>query len=351
MLVDQLTETLQDIEIDPDVEMTAMGMVDLNISDSSSAYGLLKDSKIPGMLLYGPPGTGKTHLVRVMARQSHGVLIHVSAAELLVKWVGDTEKLIKAPFNLGRMLYPSIIFIDEADALLCRRSENDHRWGRSQLSQLLLQTDGFEKSSSQPFLILATNHPQDLDPAVLRRVPCRLYMGFPSREARRKILSIHLREEKVDPNVDFGLLADRSRRFTGSDLRNVCIRAAQFCEMELRRSRTSDSTRILQMGHLERALKEIPPTASEDSLRQLRLFAREFDPVALPRIDLEPIQRGSRLVDSAGIPEPTKRKSDALTSNGNQLDSKRQKSSSSTASQRVEEMLKKLPYATSVWGA
>jgi SpoVK/Ycf46/Vps4 family AAA+-type ATPase len=170
-------------------------MVMFTISNPKSAYGVLKKGRINGALLYGPPGTGKTHLARVLARESNAVMIHASGAELVSKWVGETEKLIKGLFNLGRMVSPSIIFIDEADALFRARGSDDRDHERSRMSQLLNETDGLKRAANPPFVLLATNFPHQLDNAVLRRVPGRLYIGLPSAPARKRIFSICLTEE------------------------------------------------------------------------------------------------------------------------------------------------------------
>jgi SpoVK/Ycf46/Vps4 family AAA+-type ATPase len=90
-----------------------------------------------GALLYGPPGTGKTHLARVLARESKSVMICVSAADIENKYVGETEKAIKGLFNLGRMLSPCTIFLDEADSIFRHRTFEDRQWQRNQINQLL----------------------------------------------------------------------------------------------------------------------------------------------------------------------------------------------------------------------
>ena len=324
-------------------------MVDLNLFDAKPAYGLLKNNRIDGLLLYGPPGSGKTQLARIIARESKAVMIHVSPADITTKWVGETEKFIKALFNLAKRLFPCIIFIDEADSLFRARSDSDRSWERAQTNQLLLEIDGLLKDNTRPFLILATNHPQHLDPAVLRRVPCRLYTGFPTRQAREGIFNIYLQEEERDSEVDISLLARKTRRYTGSDLRNVCIRAAQLCEVEIRASDTPDSKRILKMRQFEQALEDIAPSVAEEAVGDLRAFARKFDVNALSRIILEPADAQLRRMSTSTARGTVKRKAEVSISIDEQHTTKRQTVSTistRTPSQMVEEMMKGLPYST-----
>ncbi|KAH8662382.1 P-loop containing nucleoside triphosphate hydrolase protein, partial [Xylariales sp. PMI_506] len=194
--------------------------------------GILRNSRINGALLYGPPGTGKTHLARVLAHEYSAIMIHVSAAELEHKYVGETEKAIKATFNLGTMLYPSIIFIDEADSLFRKRHSEDGTYTRDRLNALLTQTDGLVKSKKQPFLLLATNNPGDLDEAVLRRVPGRLYIGLPSERARANLLALFLGGETVDADVQLKEIAALTGGFSGSDLHTLCVQTALVSEAE-----------------------------------------------------------------------------------------------------------------------
>jgi SpoVK/Ycf46/Vps4 family AAA+-type ATPase len=343
---DDLTDTWDDIELEPDVKTTAMQMVDLNLFNPKSAYGLLKNNRIDGLLLYGPPGTGKTQLARVMAWESKAAMIHVSPADITTKWVGETEKFIKALFNLAKMLFPCIIFIDESDSLFRARSEGDRSWERAQTNQLLLEVDGLRKENTRPFVMLATNHPQYLDPAVLRRVPCRLYVGFPMRQAREKIFNIYLQEEERHSDVDIDMLAGKTRRYTGSDLRYVCIRAAQLCEVELRASDAPDPKRILKMIHFEKALQDIAPSVSEEAMGDLRAFARKFDTHALSRIRLEPAEAQPRQMNTLTARETTKRNAQVSISIDEQHTAKRRMVSTRTPSQMVEEMMKELPYST-----
>ncbi|KAI0528375.1 hypothetical protein GGR58DRAFT_527321 [Xylaria digitata] len=184
----EVEEGMTEIALDPDVREEILQLVKQWSADGST-YGVLKNGRVGGALLYGPPGAGKTHLTRILVRESKSPFLSVSAAELMSKWIGNTEKAIQGLFNLARMLAPSIIFVDEAGALFMPRHSGERSWERSKANQLLQEMDGVRKSDKEPFVLLATNFPRQLDHAVLRRVPSHIFMGMPTCEQRLQILS------------------------------------------------------------------------------------------------------------------------------------------------------------------
>ena len=252
-------------------------------------YGLLRNGRIKGALSYGPPGTGKTQLARIVARESGLVMMHVSAADLHRKYRGESEKCIKATFNLARMIGRAIIFIDQADSLLMARDESTSNYRRMHINQFLEEADGLQQSDVAPFLLLATNNPELIDPAVLRRVPGRLFLGLPTCAAREAILLATTRLERIDPALDFAALARRTVRYSGSDLNAVCVKAAMLCEDQLAtddatRERGPRQRRVLATRHFEAAITHIGPTTPIKTSKRLSRFAAEYDPAALPLI-------------------------------------------------------------------
>ncbi|KAK4664258.1 uncharacterized protein QC763_503950 [Podospora pseudopauciseta] len=246
--------------------------------------GILANVKVGGALLYGPPGTGKTHLARVLAHEHELVMISVSSADIESSRVGETEKTIQNLFSLARKLHPSIIFIDEADSLLKRREPHDHTWERARLNQFLAEMDGLKQDMNSPFVILATNLPQALDDAVLRRVPARLFMGLPRARARREILAICLREDVVADDVNVDDLVRRTKGYTGSDLHTLCVQAALISAAESQASRSVNNMTGLssiQRVHFEKALRRSAPTSTGHALAAIREFAKASDPQAL----------------------------------------------------------------------
>lgn len=276
--------TWSDIELDPDIKSRITWLVSL-LDPTSRQSRLLKRGRTSGALLYGPPGTGKTHLARVLAKDStsSAVMLHISAAEIESKWVGETEKTIKALFRLGKMLFPSIIFIDEADSLFSRRELCDRNWETSRVNQLLGEVDGIAKDASTPFLLLSTNHPGKLDHAVLRRVPGRFYVGLPSSQGRENIFRICLKDEdNLCPNLDFGALAASTAGYTGSDIEFVCKEATMVWADEVMSGQTeTPHGPPLSMPHFQKALERSSPTVSNMAIGELRRFAEQFDKPAL----------------------------------------------------------------------
>jgi SpoVK/Ycf46/Vps4 family AAA+-type ATPase len=282
LLVDpkEIEEGWSDIGLDPEIEEAVKQITPQanSVANARPAHGVLKHSRIGGALLYGPPGTGKTHLARVLARESKAVTICISAAELESMWVGETEKAIQSLFRLGRMLTPSIIFIDEADALFRARGPGDCGYERSRTNQLLAAMDGLARSKAAPFVLLASNFPHDLDNAVLRRVPSRLHIGLPTTALRRKILGITLRDERLHSDVNLEDLADRTYRYSGSDIQALCVQAALVCD-SLSTEGEDEGKRILAHSHFEKAFKRVSPTVSGKALTLIQEFAKESDPV------------------------------------------------------------------------
>lgn len=270
-----------EIAIDDQVKDTMRRVLGLQSLGDIAPYGLMKHSSPRGTLLYGAPGTGKTHLARVLARESGATMICVSAGDIYKKWFGQSEDIIKALFSLGRKLAPTIIFIDEADAMLRRRQSSSSGSGRSLTNQLLHEMDGLKSSGQSPFILLATNHPADLDFAFYRRVPTRAYIGLPDQHLRLRMLQIFLRDEVLDAGVDLPVLARRTQGYSGSDIQTICVQAAMSCDVCVS---PRDRRRLLKTTHFETALRGSASTVSTTIMSDLKNFAAEYDPSALPRI-------------------------------------------------------------------
>ncbi|KAF6816772.1 AAA family ATPase [Colletotrichum plurivorum] len=270
-----------DIAIDPETEKEVREVVKQHtnaaLGPNSKSYGVLKQSHIGGALLYGPPGTGKTQLARVLACESGQVVICATAADIENKWAGEMPKAIRGLFNLGKLLAPSIICIDEADSLFAARtSAYNMPWRRQNVNMMLSEMDGILKSPKTPFVLLSTNLPGDLDPAVLRRVPSHIYLGLPSREMRAKIFEIVLRE-------DYKLLALMTHRYSGSDIRTACIQAAMICNT-YRKIEGGETRRILNRDVFEQALERTQPSVNKLAIAYIKSFAMENDPAALVKM-------------------------------------------------------------------
>ncbi|XVF20522.1 hypothetical protein REPUB_Repub12eG0007800 [Reevesia pubescens] len=187
-------------------------------------------AKLPrGVLLVGPPGTGKTLLARAVAGEAGVPFFSVSASEFVELFVGRGAARIRDLFNVARKSAPSIIFIDELDAVGGKRgrSFNDER--DQTLNQLLTEMDGFE-SDMKVVVIGATNRPEALDPALCRpgRFSRKVLVGEPDEEGRRKILAVHLRGVPLEEDTQLiaELVASLTPGFVGADLANIVNEAA-----------------------------------------------------------------------------------------------------------------------------
>jgi vacuolar protein-sorting-associated protein 4 len=163
-----------------------------------------------GILLYGPPGTGKSYLAKACATEAKGTFFSLSASNIISKWMGESERLVKALFDLARKTNPAIIFIDEIDSLMSARSDGENESTRRVKTEFLVQMQGVGKDDKGILVLGATNIPWGLDPAVRRRFQKKIYLGLPDIEARKFMLKHNL--GKTNHNIadeDFEELASR----------------------------------------------------------------------------------------------------------------------------------------------
>ncbi|KAI3464094.1 hypothetical protein Pfo_020757 [Paulownia fortunei] len=188
-----------------------------------------------GILLFGPPGTGKTLLVKALATEAGANFISVTPSSFASKWVGDDEKLTRALFSFAGKLAPVIIFLDEVDALLgARGRRTEHEATRRLRNEFMAAWDGLRSKDNQRILILgATNRPYDIDDAVIRCMPRRIYVDLPDVGSRLKILKLLLAEENLESVFLFEQLAKATEGYSGSDLKNLCVAAAYRPVQEL----------------------------------------------------------------------------------------------------------------------
>ncbi|CAA0836125.1 P-loop containing nucleoside triphosphate hydrolases superfamily protein [Striga hermonthica] len=195
--------------------------------------GALEDP-CKGMLLFGPPGTGKTLIAKALATEARAHFINVTPSSLGSMWYGEAEKLTKALFTLAVKLAPTIIFLDEIDALLGARGGYENEATRKVRNEFMSAWDGLTSNDSQRILVLgASNRPFDLDDAVIRRMPRRIHVDLPDVKNRLKILEILLAKEALESGFDIKKLAEATEGYSGSDLKNLCVAAAYKPVQEL----------------------------------------------------------------------------------------------------------------------
>ena len=185
-----------------------------------------------GVLLYGPPGTGKTLLARAMASNLDCHFLKIVASGIMDKYLGESARLIREMFQYARDHEPCIIFIDEIDAIAGKRMADGMHGDREvqrTLMELLAQMDGFTENTKVK-VIMATNRPDTLDPALMKpgRLDRKIEIGLPNHQGRIEILKIHSKKMAIEGNIDFDTLSKLADGFNGADLRNVCTEAGMF---------------------------------------------------------------------------------------------------------------------------
>ena len=184
-----------------------------------------------GVLLYGPPGTGKTLLAKAVANESDANFISISGPELVSKFVGESEEKLREIFKEANEKAPTIIFMDEIDAIAPKREEATNEVERRMVSQLLTLMDGMPHRG-QVIVVAATNRPDAIDQALRRpgRFDREIEIGVPNRNARKQILQIHTRNMPLVKDVSVDELADITHGYTGADL-NALVREAAMAKL------------------------------------------------------------------------------------------------------------------------
>ena len=224
-----------------------------------------------GVLLYGPPGTGKTLLAKAVANESGAHFIAINGPEIMSKWYGESEAKLREVFKDAQENAPSIIFIDEIDAVAPKRGEVTGEVEKRVVAQLLSLMDGLE-SRGEVIVIAATNRPEDVDPALRRpgRFDREIQIGVPDKKGRREILEIHTRNMPLAKDVDLNKLAEITHGYVGADLAALAKEAAMHALRRFLPQINLESeiipTEILQkikvtIDDFYEAMKEIQPTA------------------------------------------------------------------------------------------
>jgi len=234
-----------------------------------------------GILLFGPPGTGKTYLAKACAHTVHATFFSLSASTLTSKYVGEGEKLVKAVFMAAHELQPSIVFVDEIDSLLTARSDSENESSRRLKTEFMVQMEGLSGGGeAKNVLILgATNRPYELDEAVLRRFPKRLFIPLPDTPSREKLfLSLVGQEFSLSP-ADIRQLAKATDGYSNSDITHVCREASMVPIRELGAAAASiplDKVRRATKADFLTALKSVRPSASEAQLKALQNWSTKY---------------------------------------------------------------------------
>ena len=233
-----------------------------------------------GILLFGPPGTGKTMIAKAIASECNSTFFNISASSLTSKWVGESEKTVKSLFKIAYKRVPSIIFIDEIDSILSKRSESENEATKRLKTEFLIQFDGLGSNTNAKLLVIAaTNRPMDLDEALLRRLPKRIYCSPLDEEGRfdfiKKVIN------RVETNLsddDIKEVAQKTNDYSNSDLMELCREAAYQPVRELTTEQILKikKFRPLVKQDLLNAVKKIRGTLSKKVMDELKRWNDQF---------------------------------------------------------------------------
>jgi AAA+ superfamily predicted ATPase len=230
-----------------------------------------------GLLLWGPPGCGKTLIARALAGELGARFYEIGLSDVLDMWIGSSERNLRAIFDTARRNRPCLLFFDEMDALGQKRS---HLRGggssmRGVVNQMLAELDGAATDNEGVFVLAASNHPWDIDSALLRpgRFDRTVLVPPPDRAAREAILGFHLRGKPVE-NLNLARIAKATHGLSGADLALIC---EQGTETAMDESMTSGRVHPITQRHLEEAARTVRPSIDDwlETARNYALYSNE----------------------------------------------------------------------------
>lgn len=226
-----------------------------------------------GVLLYGPPGTGKTMIAKAVAGELDATFFAIAPAEILNKWVGESEKNIRKLFDAARACPKAVIFIDEVESLIPKRRDAEAGGVMARVvPQILAELDGFEAREGQSVMFMgATNEPWSIDYAMLRpgRLDEKVYVGLPDLPARKRILELNLKDIPVCDDVDQAALAARLDGYSGADIAYLCRKVAEQTFLE---SVELGHERPVADADFQRVLKTLKPSVTGADLDRFKKF-------------------------------------------------------------------------------
>lgn len=262
---------------------------------------------LSGILLYGPPGTGKSYLAKAVATEANSTFFSVSSSDLVSKWMGESERLVKQLFNMARENKPSIIFIDEVDALCGPRGEGESEASRRIKTELLVQMNGVGNDPSGVLVLGATNIPWQLDSAIRRRFEKRIYISLPDVEARMEVFKLNVGTTPCSLSQnDYRVLAEMTDGYSGHDVavavRDALMQPIRKIQSATHFKRTEDGkltpcspgdAQAIEMSWMEvgtdelqeppltvkdfiKAVKNTRPTVNQDDIKKQEEFTADF---------------------------------------------------------------------------
>ncbi|KFK37626.1 hypothetical protein AALP_AA3G007600 [Arabis alpina] len=234
-----------------------------------------------GFLLYGPPGCGKTLIAKAVANEAGANFIYIKGAEILNKYVGESELAIRTLFQRARTCAPCVLFFDEIDALTTSRGKEGAWVVERLLNQFLVELDGGERRNV--YVIGATNRPDVVDPAFLRpgRLGNLVYVPLPNADERASIIKAIAKKKPIDPSVDLDAIAKMNcEDFSGADLANLVDKALHQAVEEkfsLSEDDVTDSTQcVVKMTHFEQALSLVSSSVNKHQIKYYEELSKKL---------------------------------------------------------------------------
>jgi vacuolar protein-sorting-associated protein 4 len=228
-----------------------------------------------GILFYGPSGCGKTLIARAVASEVHATFFNVSAANIVSKWLGESEKLVMTLFEMARKNQPSIIFMDELDSVGVSRTGHDVGGERRLKTQLLTELQGLVSQPDERVTVIgATNLPWELDFALRSRFEKKILIPLPGKASRRRIFEIQMEGVSMSSEVNFEELADLTEGYSGRDITVVCREAAMEPIRDLQRGEETDrdgtvpELRPVSRADFLQAIESIGPGTPPEDVRK-----------------------------------------------------------------------------------
>ena len=233
-----------------------------------------------GILMFGPPGTGKTMLAKASAAEVDASFFNVSSATIMSKWLGESEKLVRQLFRIAQEKAPSIVFVDEVDALTQTRG-GENEAGRRVKTQLLTSMDGLTSDSEKPVVVIgATNVPWEIDAAFRRRFERRIFIPLPDPEAREHIFRVSTSGLDLKKDVNFAKLSELSHGYSGADIALLCREAIMYPIREMDKEGALTDPDILprqvEMNDFVTAFSNTKPSVVSSELGRYFEWSQQF---------------------------------------------------------------------------